>query len=87
MNQLKACHDSYPWLKFVGMCNSEKGALNACLRKEVPLAPLVPTQANSQADPHRLLAQRLERTSKNAQLAKDKRKEIERRWKEIEQES
>ncbi|TNY20411.1 hypothetical protein DMC30DRAFT_416968 [Rhodotorula diobovata] len=64
MNQLKACHDSYPWLKFVGMCNSEKGALNACLRKE-----------------------RLERTSKNAQLAKDKRKEIERRWKEIEQES
>jgi len=35
MNQLKECHDSYPWLKFAGLCNTEKGALNACLRQEV----------------------------------------------------
>jgi len=38
-------------------------------------------------DPCSFRPQRLERTSKNAQLAKDKRKEIERRWKEIEQDS
>ncbi|GAA5902895.1 hypothetical protein JCM5296_006325 [Sporobolomyces johnsonii] len=61
---LKECHDTNPYLKFLGFCNDEKVALNQCLR-----------------------AERLERTRENSQKAKEKRKEVEKRWKEIEQDS
>ncbi|BGP34569.1 hypothetical protein JCM10296v2_006391 [Rhodotorula toruloides] len=64
MQALKQCHDANPWMKFAGACNSQKHALNMCLREE-----------------------RLERTRKNQEAAKEKRKAVEQRWKELEDEA
>ncbi|CEQ42343.1 hypothetical protein JCM21900_002366 [Sporobolomyces salmonicolor] len=41
---LKDCHDRNPYLKFLGLCNDEKHALNMCLRTE----RLERTKENSQ---------------------------------------
>ncbi|POY76287.1 hypothetical protein BMF94_0482 [Rhodotorula taiwanensis] len=64
MKALQQCHAQYPYLKFVGACNDQKHALNACLRQE-----------------------RLERTRKNSDAAREKRRAVEERWKEIDAES
>ncbi|GAA6038324.1 hypothetical protein JCM8097_003944 [Rhodosporidiobolus ruineniae] len=64
IDALKACHDAHPWAKFGGVCNSQKHALNQCLRGE-----------------------RMERTEKNRDAAREKRKAVEAKWKAIEQES
>lgn len=34
---LQACHEKNPYLKYLGLCNDEKVALNKCLRAEVSL--------------------------------------------------
>jgi COX assembly protein 2 len=35
MQAIKDCHANNPYLKFLGVCNDEKTALNMCLRGEV----------------------------------------------------
>ncbi|ORY88989.1 cytochrome c oxidase biogenesis protein Cmc1-like protein [Leucosporidium creatinivorum] len=34
MKAIKDCHTINPYLKFLGVCNDQKTALNMCLRKE-----------------------------------------------------
>ncbi|GAA6059833.1 hypothetical protein JCM10212_003745 [Sporobolomyces blumeae] len=57
---MKECHERNPYLKFLGLCNDEKIALNKCLR-----------------------AERLDRARDNGEQAKERRREVQRRWKEI----
>lgn len=35
MKAIKDCHTNNPYLKFLGVCNDQKTALNMCLRQEV----------------------------------------------------
>lgn len=101
MQALKQCHNANPWMKFAGACNSQKHALNMCLREEVRLrhrrhaSPFNARRRGSKvligwlADLVLVCAvfQRLDRTRKNQEAAKEKRKMVEQRWKEIEEES
>ena len=37
ISELKQCHEQHPWAKFLGACNTQKSALDACFRAEVRL--------------------------------------------------
>lgn len=75
-------------MKFAGSCNDQKHALNACLRGEVCPAQLSPPSKCRNAEGLLcFVLQRLDRTKKNQDAAKERRKEVEKKWKEIEQDS
>jgi hypothetical protein len=72
------CHDEHPIAKFMGRCNDLKRELTLCLRAEVP--PLLSSSVLTGV-------QRKMRQKINAAKAADKRKRIEAKWKEIDEQS
>lgn len=87
MKAIKDCHLNNPYLKFFGVCNDQKTALNMCLRKEVrrfSLASFAPQGRNLTID---LALQRQGKAVGNLEKAKAKRKEVEEKWKAIEEEA
>lgn len=96
MKAIKECHTNNPYLKFLGVCNDQKTALNMCLRKEVRSSyscsfsrsfasrrESSPLTFSSAADGQ----QRQGRAVGNHEKAKAKRKEVEEKWKLIEAET
>lgn len=79
------CHAKNPYLKFFGVCNDQKTALNACLRKEVSRRLLLACRSCGSSLPH-IVHQRVGRAVDNLEKAKAKRREVEEKWKAIEEE-
>jgi COX assembly protein 2 len=71
------CHNEHPISKFMGVCNDLKRELTLCLRAEVLL--------HGWASSYRL--QRKMRQSINNEMAMEKRKRIEAKWKEMDENS
>ncbi|KAK4702593.1 hypothetical protein P7C70_g3632, partial [Phenoliferia sp. Uapishka_3] len=89
MGILKDCHAENPLMRYLGVCNDKKLVLNKCFRAEVRPSHC---QREQNALPTALLVpspdlQRIERGKKNMEEARAKRGELEKKWKEIEQES
>lgn len=66
MDALEQCHSSN-WARLLGHCNRQKNELNACLRKEVRVKPLILPL------PTYVYVQRIERTDENRETAKERK--------------
>ena len=93
MGLLKDCHTNNPFLRYLGTCNDAKLVLNKCFRAEVrpdqtsaPRSPRLLTPSSSLPSQCPTL-QRIERGKINLDLARAKRSELEKKWKDIELEA
>jgi COX assembly mitochondrial protein 2 len=77
IQMFEECHDEHPIAKFMGACNNLKRELTLCLRAEVLLRLYL-----SSYKVQRKMRQRI-----NNEIAMEKRKRIEAKWKEIEENS
>jgi hypothetical protein len=77
IQMFEECHDEHPVAKFMGACNDLKRELTLCLRAEVLL----------RGHPSSYKLQRKMRQRINNEIAMEKRKRFEAKWKDIEENS